>query len=71
MENGRLSKLEKYTDVIGLVWRADRTIKELIEITGKRDTVIRIYLKVLQAEGLIVRRPKTGKAVVYGWAEKP
>jgi DNA-binding IclR family transcriptional regulator len=71
VEDGRHSKLEKFADVIGLVWRADRTVAELVEITGKRDTVIRIYLKVLQAEGLVVRRPPTRKAVVYGWAEKP
>jgi Fic family protein len=60
----------KFADVVGLLWRASRTVREVVKVTGVGiDTTAR-YFAVLEAEGLIVRDGSRDRSAVYRWVDR-
>jgi hypothetical protein len=60
----------KFGDVVGLLWRTPRTVREVVKVTGAGvDTTAR-YFAVLEAEGLIVRDGSRDRSAVYRWVDR-
>jgi len=62
--------ISKFADAVGLLWRAPRTVREVVKVTGAGvDTTAR-YFAVLEAEGLIVRDGTRDRSAVYRWVDR-
>jgi DNA-binding IclR family transcriptional regulator len=59
----------KIADLISLLKKQPRTVRELRELTGMHDVTLRCYLKAFVAEGFLLEGERTGRnrAVVYSW----
>jgi Fic family protein len=62
--------LAKFTDVVGLLWRAPRTINELERLTGISFDTLSRYITLLKAEGLLVESTPRPRFKVYKWVDR-
>lgn len=65
------TSLRKFTDVMGLLRKAPRTIGEIVEVTDYARVTVARYLTLLEAEGFIVKDVggggKLGGGQSYKW----
>lgn len=73
----RNTRLGNFAAVVQLIVKADRTVMELVRLTGLHDNVVRNHLAVLREEGLVAikgnrRQPGVvGRGnQVWGWVEQ-
>jgi hypothetical protein len=65
-------KKAAWSDVVGLLHKADRTVPELCEITGMMNYTVRGYLHALAAEGVVEKGPRGNhKPAVWKWKHQP
>ena len=52
-----MKPLELFAAVVQLLTKAPRTVRELCGLLGTSDVQIRRHLSILEAEGLVARKP--------------